>query len=128
IDGLMTPPSPYDGDTPQLRWGGKEVELRWSFRCRRLRDRLEVGRIVEMDRRVGLERALEVEALGDLADRREDLLAHQPDAGERILLADPSVIAPQRQDAGPRRLEDALQLGHHRVGRTVDDAQVVDLL
>src|SRR5437868_4127329 len=95
---------------PQLRWGGKGVELRRSFRCGRL-SRLEVGRIVEMDRRIRLEWALEVEALGDLADCREDLLAHQPDAGERVLLADAPVIAPQRQDAGPRRLEDALQLG-----------------
>src|SRR5687768_18421719 len=81
-----------------------------------------------MHRCVRLERALEVEALGDLADRRKDLLAHQPDAGERVFLADATVIAPQRQDAGPRLLEDALQLGHDLVRRAVDDAQVLDLL
>src|SRR5579883_2582002 len=69
---------------------------------RSLRHRLEVLRIAQVHGRVRLERALEVELLGDLADRREDLGAHQSDAGERIFLADPAVIAPQRQDAGPR--------------------------
>src|SRR4029453_15142066 len=39
-----------------------------------------------------------------------------------------AVVAPQRQDPGPRLLEDALQLGHHRLGRAVDDAQILDLL
>src|SRR5262245_54719052 len=81
-----------------------------------------------MHRRVGLERALEVEALGDLPDRRENLLTHQPDAGERILLADEAVVAPQRQDAWSCLLEDALQLGHHLVGGAVNDAQILDLL
>src|ERR1700755_691106 len=81
-----------------------------------------------MDRRVGFEGTLEVEALGDLADRREDLLAHQPDAGQRVLLADPAVVAPQREDARPRLLEDALQLGPVRRVRAGDDAQVGHLL
>src|ERR1700722_1143007 len=89
-----------------------------------LRHGLEVLRIAQMHRRVRLERALEVELLGDLADRREDLGAHQPDAGERVLLADAAVIAPQRQDAGPRLLEDAAQLGDDGLGRAGDDAQV----
>ena len=90
--------------------------------------RLQVGRISEMDRRVRFERALEVEALGDLADRRENFRAHQLDAGERVLLADAAIVAPQRQDAGPRLLEDALELGDHRLGRAGDDAQVGHLL
>src|SRR6188508_2593012 len=89
---------------------------------------LEVLGIAQVHRRVGFERALEVELLGDLADRREDLGAHQPDAGERILLAHPAVVAPQRQDAGPRLLEDAAQLGDHGLGRAGDDAQVGHLL
>src|SRR4030088_597730 len=81
-----------------------------------------------MDRRVGFEGALEVEALGDLADRREDLLAYELDAGERVFLAHFPVVAPQRQDARPRLFEDALQLGHHRLGRAGDDAEVRHLL
>src|SRR5215813_3978790 len=98
------------------------------LRRRGLRRRLQVVRVAQMDRRVGFPRALEVEALGDLTDRREDLLTHQADAGERIGLADEAVVAPQRQDARPRLLEDALELLHHLVGRAVDDAQVIDLL
>src|SRR5471032_1578388 len=90
--------------------------------------RLQVGRISEMDRRVRFERALEVEALGDRADRRENFRAHQLDAGERIGLTDAAVIAPQSQDAGPRLLEDALELRDHRLGRAGDDAQVGHLL
>src|SRR5688500_9361067 len=78
--------------------------------------------------RIRLERALEVEALGDLADCREDLLAHKPYAGERVFLADAAVVAPQRQDARPGLLEDALQLGDDRLGRAGDDAQVGHLL
>ena len=57
------------------------IRIRYSAAA--LRRRLEVLRIAQVHRRVGLERALEVELLGDLADRREDLGAHQPDAGER---------------------------------------------
>src|SRR5260221_6464045 len=89
---------------------------------------LEVSRIVEMDRRVRLERALEIELLGDLANRREHFRAHQPDAGERILLAHPAVVAPQRQDARTGLLEDALELRDHGLGRAGDDAQVGHLL
>ena len=50
------------------------------------------------------------------------------DAGERIGLTDAAVIAPQGQDAGPRLLEDALELCDHRLGRAGDDAQVGHLL
>src|SRR3954462_13775318 len=89
---------------------------------------LEVGRILDAHRRIGLERTLEIEALGDLADRRKDLLADQFYAGERVFLADATVVAPQRQDARPRFLEDALQLGDHRLGRAGDDAEVGHLL
>src|SRR5258707_7880044 len=81
-----------------------------------------------MDRRVRFERTLEVETFGDLADRREDLLAYELDAGERVFLAHLPVIAPQRQDARPRLFEDALQLGDDRLGRAGDDAEVRHLL
>src|SRR5262249_49941660 len=104
-------------------WSGARPAL---FRGRRFL--FEVVGVAQMHRRVGLPRALEVEALGNLADSREDLLAHQADAGERVLLADEAVVAPQRQDARPRLFEDALELLHHLVGRAVDDAQVLDLL
>src|SRR3954469_17569235 len=99
------PRSPTAMDAPSC--------MRVSLFGRGLGGLLEVGRVAQVDRRVRLERALEVELLGNLADRREDLGAHQPDAGQRILLAHPSVVAPQRQDAGPRLLEDAPKLGDH---------------
>src|SRR5579859_2728683 len=99
------PRSPTAMDAPSCIF----VSPCWLFRGG-LRRGLEVLRVAQVDRRVRLERALEIELLGDLADRREDLGAHQPDAGQRILLADPAVIAPQRQDARPGLLEDTAQL------------------
>ena len=66
---------------------------------------LAPGHILNADRLVGLERALEIELLRHLAHRREHFLAEQPDARLGILMRHGAVIAPEREDAGPRLLQ-----------------------
>src|SRR5262249_18612810 len=59
---------------------------------------------------------------------RKHFFADHLDAEERILLADFSVVAPQREDAWPGLLQDSAQLRHHGLRRAGDDAQVRHLL
>ena len=84
--------------------------------------------VADADRRLRIERAVEAELRADLADGGHHLGAEQLDAALGVLVADAAVVAPEREDAGPRFLEDHAQLGDAFVGRAGDDLHVLDLV
>src|SRR5207237_6436992 len=90
--------------------------------------RLGPVHVIDTDRLVRLERALQVELLGDLAYRRQHLLAQQADAGLGVLMRHVAVIAPEAEDPGPRLLEDDAPFGDDLLRRAGDDHQLFHLL
>ncbi len=63
-----------------------------------------------------------------LAQRGKDLLPQEADARLGVFVTDSPIVRPYRHDRGTRLVQDALQLGDNRLGRSGDDLHIVDLL
>src|SRR5262245_61502311 len=118
--GLPTA-GPSKAELPRSDWPLKRL-----FGCGSCRVS-EVIHIVDADGLVRLERALEIEFLGHLAQRRKHLLPQQADTGLGVLVRHIPIIPPNPENAGPRLFEQDAQFGDHLLWRSGNDHQIFEL-
>src|SRR6516165_7527961 len=89
---------------------------------------LHIVRVAQVHRSVRFEGVGEAQFLADLAHRGHHLLAQQADAGLGVFGADRAVVTPKAINARARLFENSAQFRNDRVGRSVDNPPVRDLL